>query len=120
MRMSESLTLPCGSTLPNRLAKAAMTEGLSDAGLNATERHAELYGKWSDGGAGMLLTGNVMIDRRVLERPGNVAIDRSGHQVQNGEEIVPAFRLGHRKEGFFSKLSNPALLPRPTQYDCPW
>lgn len=77
MQMSKPLTLPCGAQLPNRLAKAAMTEGLSDAGLNATARHAELYGKWSDGGAGLLLTGNVMIDRRVLERPGNVAIDRA-------------------------------------------
>ena len=77
MRMAEPLTLPCGQQLPNRLCKAAMTEGIADDRLNATPRHAELYGQWSDGGAGLLLTGNVMIDRRVLERPGNVAIDRS-------------------------------------------
>ncbi|MCK5770001.1 NADH:flavin oxidoreductase/NADH oxidase family protein [Algiphilus sp.] len=77
MYMSRSLTLPCGAELPNRLCKAAMTEGVADERLRATDRHAELYGQWSDGGAGLLLTGNVMIDRRVLERPGNVAIDRS-------------------------------------------
>ncbi|KAA8983561.1 NADH:flavin oxidoreductase/NADH oxidase family protein [Halospina sp. K52047b] len=69
------LPLPCGSVLPNRLAKAAMTEGVADQHLHATERHQRLYGRWSDGGAGLLITGNVMIDRRVLERPGNVAID---------------------------------------------
>ena len=28
MRMAEPLTLPCGQQLPNRLCKAAMTEGL--------------------------------------------------------------------------------------------
>jgi len=73
--LSQSLTLPCGAVIPNRIAKAAMTEGLADENLHATERHQRLYGRWSDGGAGLLITGNVMIDRRVLERPGNVAID---------------------------------------------
>jgi 2,4-dienoyl-CoA reductase-like NADH-dependent reductase (Old Yellow Enzyme family) len=73
--LAEPLPLPCGATLPNRIAKAAMTEGVADVHLRATERHARLYRDWSEGGAGLLLTGNVMIDRRVLERPGNVAID---------------------------------------------
>lgn len=76
--LAQPLKLPCGVTLPNRLCKAAMTEGLSDPQLRATGRHATLYRRWSEGGAGLLLTGNVMIDRRVLERPGNVAIDGNG------------------------------------------
>lgn len=76
--LSQPFRLPCGSTLPNRLCKAAMTEGLADPWLRATERHVTLYRRWSEGGAGLLLTGNVHIDRRVLERPGNVAIDRNG------------------------------------------
>jgi 2,4-dienoyl-CoA reductase-like NADH-dependent reductase (Old Yellow Enzyme family) len=69
------LALPCGATLPNRLAKAAMTEGVADEHLRATDRHASLYRLWSEGGAGLLITGNVQVDRQVLERPGNVAID---------------------------------------------
>jgi len=73
--LSQPLKLPCGAVLPNRLAKAAMTEGLADDHLHATHRHETLYRRWSDGGAGLLITGNVMIDHRVLERPGNVAID---------------------------------------------
>ena len=76
--LAQPLTLPCGATLPNRLAKAAMTEGLSDRKLRANERHQRLYRTWSQGGCGMLLTGNVQIDKRVLERPGNVAIDGNG------------------------------------------
>ncbi|REH37837.1 2,4-dienoyl-CoA reductase-like NADH-dependent reductase (Old Yellow Enzyme family) [Paraperlucidibaca baekdonensis] len=75
MLIKQPFTLPCGVTLPNRLCKAAMTEGVADDHLHATARHATLYKRWSDGGAGLLLTGNVQIDRRVLERPGNVAID---------------------------------------------
>ncbi len=73
--LSQPLRLPCGATLPNRIAKAAMTEGIADARLRATPRHERLYRAWAEGGAGLLLSGNVMIDRRVLERPGNVAID---------------------------------------------
>jgi 2,4-dienoyl-CoA reductase-like NADH-dependent reductase (Old Yellow Enzyme family) len=61
--------------LRNRIAKAAMTEGIADAWGRPTARHITLYRRWAQGGAGLLLTGNVMIDRRVLERPGNVAID---------------------------------------------
>lgn len=73
--ISSPLTLPCGATLKNRLAKGAMTEGLGDARNQATGGHVRLYRRWAEGGAGMLLTGNVQVDRRYLERPGNVAID---------------------------------------------
>jgi 2,4-dienoyl-CoA reductase-like NADH-dependent reductase (Old Yellow Enzyme family) len=76
--LAQTFKLPCGATLPNRLCKAAMTEGLADEHLRATGRHVELYRRWAEGGAGLLLTGNVMIDRRVLERPGNVAVDSNG------------------------------------------
>ena len=76
IRFTESLTLPCGATIPNRFAKAAMTEGLANAdGVPGLELET-LYGLWSDGGAGMLLSGNIQIDRDHLERPGNVIIDR--------------------------------------------
>lgn len=73
--IASPLLLPCGATLKNRIAKGAMTEGLADTRNQATERHVRLYRRWAQGGAGMLLTGNVQVDRRHLERPGNVAID---------------------------------------------
>jgi 2,4-dienoyl-CoA reductase-like NADH-dependent reductase (Old Yellow Enzyme family) len=62
--------------LPNRLAKAAMTEGLADRCGVPTPELERLYGIWSDGGCGMLLSGNLQIDRDHLERPGNVILDR--------------------------------------------
>lgn len=80
--IARPLTLPCGAVLPNRLAKAAMTEGLASPELRATRRHQTLYRRWSEGGAGLLITGNVQIDRRVLERPGNVAIDGNGGEAE--------------------------------------
>ncbi len=74
--LAQPLTLPCGAILPNRLAKAAMTEGLADSQGRPTPELDRLYGIWSDGGAGMLLSGNIQIDRDHLERPGNIVIDR--------------------------------------------
>lgn len=73
--IAEPLRLPCGATLPNRLAKSAMTEGLSDSRGRATPEIANLYRQWSHGGTGLLITGNIQVDRRYPERPGNVAID---------------------------------------------
>ncbi len=73
--LDQTLTLRCGATLKNRLAKAAMTEGLANADDQPTIRHQRLYRAWADGGVGLSITGNVAVDRRFLERPGNVVID---------------------------------------------
>jgi 2,4-dienoyl-CoA reductase-like NADH-dependent reductase (Old Yellow Enzyme family) len=76
--IASPLALPCGATIPNRICKAALTEGLADPMNRATVRHERLYRAWSEGGAGLVITGNVQVDRRYLERPGNVVIDRNG------------------------------------------
>lgn len=73
--IKDSLTLASGLTLPNRLVKAAMTEGLADSTNQASAAHVNLYRRWSEGGIGMQITGNVVVDRRNLERPGNIVID---------------------------------------------
>ena len=74
--LARPLTLPCGAVIPNRLAKAAMTEGLATAQGVPTPALDRLYGLWSDGGAGLLLSGNIIVDGAHLERPGNVVIER--------------------------------------------
>jgi 2,4-dienoyl-CoA reductase-like NADH-dependent reductase (Old Yellow Enzyme family) len=73
--MAESLVLPNGTVLSNRLAKAAMSECLGDARSAPTERHVALYERWARGGPGLLITGNVMVDRRALGEAGNVAVE---------------------------------------------
>lgn len=72
--LSQNVKLPCGAVLKNRIAKAAMTEGLSRGDNFANERHKELYRRWGLSGAGVLITGNVLVDRWHLERGGNMAI----------------------------------------------
>ena len=72
--LQQPLNLPCGAIISNRIVKAAMTEGLADPNGLPTSNLERLYGIWSDGGAGLLLSGNVQIDAQHLERPGNVII----------------------------------------------
>ena len=73
--ITDKLDLPCGVEIKNRICKGAMTEGLAYAQNRATSHHVNLYDRWSSGGAGILLTGNVQVDHRFLERPGNVVIE---------------------------------------------
>lgn len=88
--IGQPITLPCGATLKNRLCKAAMTEGLADPLGRPTSMHNALYTTWAQGGSGLLLTGNVQVDRRYLERPGNVVIDgpQSDEQLQALHEFA--------------------------------
>jgi len=73
--IERALTLPCGHRVANRICKAAMTEGLADARDHATVAHQRLYAAWARGGAAIQLSGNIMIDRRYLERSGNVVVE---------------------------------------------
>jgi 2,4-dienoyl-CoA reductase-like NADH-dependent reductase (Old Yellow Enzyme family) len=69
------LTLPNGAIVPNRLAKAAMEETLADAGQLPGPAIHRLYRRWADGGTGLIITGNVMVDRRALTGPGTIALE---------------------------------------------
>ncbi len=96
IQLATPLTLPCGAVLPNRLVKAAMTEGLVDARGRATQRHSRLYRTWAAGGVGLSITGNVMVDRRYLERAGNLVIDgkQSPRQIAALKAFAEAGRAG--------------------------
>ncbi|WP_158888650.1 NADH:flavin oxidoreductase/NADH oxidase family protein [Amycolatopsis anabasis] len=72
--LSEPLKLPCGAVLPHRLAKSALSEQLGDRRNRPTRELCELYRTWARGGAGMLVTGNVMVDPAALGEPRNVAV----------------------------------------------
>ncbi|MDB4327362.1 NADH:flavin oxidoreductase/NADH oxidase family protein [bacterium] len=73
--LASPISLPNGSVLPNRLCKSAMTEGLADKFDLPTPALIQLYKTWSQGGTGLHITGNVMVDRRYLERAGNVVLE---------------------------------------------
>lgn len=73
--LNQPLQLPNGSVLRNRLAKSAMSEALGTYDNHPTAQLVTLYQRWAQSGIGLLFSGNVMIDRRALGEPGNVAIE---------------------------------------------
>jgi len=73
--LADPLDLPSGVRLPNRIAKAALSEALGDGDNSPDERIVTLYRRWAQGGYGLLITGNIMIDRAHLGEPGNIAIE---------------------------------------------
>jgi 2,4-dienoyl-CoA reductase-like NADH-dependent reductase (Old Yellow Enzyme family) len=69
------LVLRSGGTLENRIAKAAMEEGMAGSSQLPDERLVSLYRRWGVGGAGLLITGNVMVHAEALTGPGGVVLD---------------------------------------------
>lgn len=74
--IAEPLVLPNGVRLRNRLIKSAMSEALADDANSPTPSLIDLFGRWSAGGAAVLITGNTPVDRRHLEHAGNFVLDR--------------------------------------------
>ena len=72
----DGLTLPCGITLKNRIVKAAMEENMAAPGQLPGDDLFNLYDQWAAGGAGLLITGNVMVDKLAMTGPGGVALER--------------------------------------------
>ena len=104
--LAQPLTLPCGATVPNRLSKAAMTEGLATADGLPTAELNRLYGIWSDGGAGILLSGNIQVDRDHLERPGNVVIDREPDAAMRAALATWAQAATRNGNHFWAQISH--------------
>jgi 2,4-dienoyl-CoA reductase-like NADH-dependent reductase (Old Yellow Enzyme family) len=63
-------------SVKNRFFKSAMSEQLGDKYHNPSDKLANLYKVWAQGGTGLLVTGNVMVDRRALGEPKNVVLDQ--------------------------------------------
>ncbi|GAA4048756.1 NADH:flavin oxidoreductase/NADH oxidase family protein [Parerythrobacter jejuensis] len=99
------LTLPNGTTVPNRLCKAAMEENLAvQPGQSPGEKLFTLYERWARGGVGMILSGNVMVDPAALTGPGGVVL-------QKGTDLAPFKRwaqIGKSGGGqFWLQISHP-------------
>src|SRR6266436_8985089 len=70
-----ALMLRSGATLRNRIAKAAMEENMAGSEQLPDERLISLYRRWGAGGAGLLITGNVMVHAEALTGPGGIVLD---------------------------------------------
>ncbi len=78
----QPLLLPNGTTLHNRIARAAMDSALADANHAPGSRQIRLYQRWAEGGAGLIITGSVMIQRHALSSPGSALLDSDRYLPQ--------------------------------------
>jgi 2,4-dienoyl-CoA reductase-like NADH-dependent reductase (Old Yellow Enzyme family) len=113
------LNLPNGQTAGNRIAKAAMEENLADRDQAPSRELFRLYQAWAEGGAGLLLTGNVMIDRRAMTGPGGVVLEDERHldRFRQWAEIARSggaqvwVQLNHPGRQTFANMGQQALAP---------
>jgi 2,4-dienoyl-CoA reductase-like NADH-dependent reductase (Old Yellow Enzyme family) len=82
--LTTELRLGNGVTLPNRIAKAATSEHLATRHGAPTRQLTEVYRQLASTGAGLLISGNVMVDGSALEAHRNVVIE--------DERFLPALR----------------------------
>lgn len=79
MSLFAPLSLPNGAVIPNRIAKAAMEENMADGDHAPSAELISLYRAWADGGAGLIITGNVMVDARAMTGPAGVVLEDDRH-----------------------------------------
>lgn len=73
--LSQPFTLPCGRTMPNRLVKAPMEEMMGSFGGGLpNEKLLKIYKHWSNGGWGIIITGNIAIDSSHLGTPFDITL----------------------------------------------
>lgn len=77
--LSDEIRLPCGVAIKNRIAKSAMSETLGSRTFGPTAVLIRAYERWAEGGCGLVITGNVMIDSSALGEPKNVVIENQDH-----------------------------------------
>lgn len=73
--LQEEMILPNGTILNNRIAKSAMSENLSNKYNEPTPILINVYKRWAQSGAGLLITGNIMIDSKAMGEPRNVVVE---------------------------------------------
>ena len=73
------ITLPNGTTIKNRFFKSAMSEGMGTKNFQPKKNIATLYKRWAEGGTGLIITGNIMIDPKGTAEPGNIVFDKNSN-----------------------------------------
>ncbi|PJZ25947.1 NADH oxidase [Leptospira hartskeerlii] len=125
--IASELKLPNGQILKNRIVKASMEEGLSDKEFLPSQRLFKLYERWARSGAGLLLTGNVMVDLNGLTGPGNVILrkDIDLSSVQKWAEIGQSggskiwMQINHPGRQTFGFISETPVAPSPIKVHIP-
>ena len=113
--LAQSFTLPNGTVIKNRLAKSAMSEGFGTWDNRMTSGLVRLYERWADGGIGLCITGNVMVDRRALGEPGNVVVED-----ERDLALLKAWAKGGTRNGtqLWMQINHPGKQVCPLMKNC--
>jgi 2,4-dienoyl-CoA reductase-like NADH-dependent reductase (Old Yellow Enzyme family) len=111
----ETLELPCGVILKNRIAKSAMSDSLGDGTGHPTAQQNHLYQRWADGGVALSIIGEVQPSPRYAEKPGNLVLNGNSdlskfqalaeHGRKNGAQLW--LQLGHAGALAYAPISDP-------------
>lgn len=115
----DPVTLPNGQSLKNRIAKAAMQEDLAERGQVPGRATQVLYRRWAEGGAGLLITGNVMVAPDALTGPGGLVLEastplapyRAWADAAHAEGTRVWMQISHPGRQVFAALGNPGWAP---------
>ncbi len=118
-------TLPSGGVIKNRLVKAAMEENLATVEQLPGEALFNLYDAWSDGGVGLIITGNVMIDHLAMTGPGGVALEKDSHlepfkklaKLSKKNDTKIWMQINHPGRQVFKKMGGKVLSPSDVALD---
>lgn len=125
MTLFTALTLPNGTQIPNRLAKAAMEENMADANHAPSDALLRLYDAWARGGVGLILTGNVMIDAQAMTGPNGVVLQddaqldrfRRWADTARSQGAQIWMQLNHPGRQMQSALGQPTVAPSAVALD---
>jgi len=120
-----TFSLPCGQVLKNRMIKAAMEENLATAEQTPGVALRNLYRAWAQGGTGVLITGNVMVDHLAMTGPGGVVLENEVHLDAFKEWAKSAqvndtkiwMQINHPGRQVFAKMGGKAVSPSDVAID---
>ncbi|WP_419227616.1 NADH:flavin oxidoreductase/NADH oxidase family protein [Alteromonas sp. OM2203] len=118
-------TLPCGVTVRNRLVKAAMEENMSSKGNIPGESLYSLYRYWAHGHLGMVITGNVMVDKNAMTGPGGVALEEDTEltpfkkwaKIIKSNGALAVMQINHPGRQVFKAMRGKAIAPSAVPLD---
>lgn len=125
MSLFSPLTLPNGALIPNRIAKTAMEENMADGDHAPSAELISLYRAWAEGGSGLIITGNVMIDARAMTGADGVVLedDRYLDRFKTWADVARSgggqvwMQINHPGRQMPAGLGQPTLAPSAVALD---
>jgi 2,4-dienoyl-CoA reductase-like NADH-dependent reductase (Old Yellow Enzyme family) len=112
-------TLPNGQIIKNRLVKAAMEENLATFEHLPGDELKRLYKSWADGGVGLIITGNVMVDHLAMTGPAGVVLEQDTNltsfidlaRLSKTNDTKIWMQINHPGRQVFKKMGGKVLSP---------